>query len=107
VVCQQNDWSNNVSLGAKHVKTESLTNAKQLQLEFWTAFREFVLDQKTIIKPRKPQPQVWMSFSIGRAGIQLTAVASTWDSAKENYDSSGTRNVRQQCKGIFRAAFRA
>jgi hypothetical protein len=85
VVCEPNDWSQNVTAGARRVVEGELTPARQIQLEFWTAFREYAIEHSRVIKPTKPLPQQWMSMSIGRSGFQLTAVASTWDSEAESY----------------------
>jgi hypothetical protein len=79
IVCAPNNWTQNVAQAKKSVEHGELTSAKQLQLEFWTSFRELVLDRETIIKPTKPLPQPWMGFSIGRTGFYLVAVASTQD----------------------------
>jgi hypothetical protein len=79
IVCAPNNWTQTVSNKKKVIEQGDLTGAKQLQLEFWTAFREHVLDQDTIIKPTKPLPQVWMNISIGRSGFALVTVASTTD----------------------------
>lgn len=51
--------------------------AKQLKLEYWTAFREVIEAAEGPIKPKKPQPQHWQDFSIGRSGIWLSSVINT------------------------------
>lgn len=91
VVCKPNDWSKTVAEGAVRVEGEALTEAKQIQLEFWTAFREYVLEQDTRIKPTKPFPQHWMNIAIGRAGFHLAAIASFWDSEAGSYDNNEVR----------------
>ena len=91
IVCQPNDWSQSVAVGATRVEAGELTSAKQLQIEFWTGFREFVLDQTTFIKPTKALPQAWMSISIGRSGFGLSGIASMWNSETESYDSHELR----------------
>jgi hypothetical protein len=91
VVCQPNDWSQNVSEGAKVVEGGDATSARQLQLELWTAFRDYAIEHSKIIKPTKPLPQTWMSMSIGRSGFQLVAVASTWHSQSTSYEQHELR----------------
>jgi len=54
-----------------------LTGSRQSQLKFWTAFREYLLGQGTDLKPRKPSPQTWYEFAIGKAGYSLCAIAVT------------------------------
>lgn len=91
IVSKPNDWAKSVAEGKKDVESGSLTEGKKLQLEFWTAFREFVRNEDTGIKPTKPGPQHWMTISIGRTGFCLGAIASLWDSASESYDSHELR----------------
>lgn len=91
VVSKPNDWSRSVAAGAASVEMENLTGAKELQLRFWTDFRDFVEARKTVIRPTKPLPQNWMNISIGRSGFRLIAVASTWDSELNSYESNEIR----------------
>jgi hypothetical protein len=91
IVCAPNNWTQTVSAAKRTVEQGELTGTKQLQLEFWTAFREHVLDRETVIKAVKPLPQLWMSFSIGRSGFSLAAVASTQDSEAADPDSHHLR----------------
>jgi hypothetical protein len=91
VVCKPNDWTKTVAAGAAKVQAEALTEAKQLQLEFWRAFREYAIEHGSTIKPTKPQPQHWMSVALGRSGFRLSAIASLWDSVAESYESNELR----------------
>jgi hypothetical protein len=86
IVAKPNDWSKDVSGGKARVEVGDLTDTKQMQLEFWTAFRDFASNSK-IIRPTKPRPQHWMNMSIGRSGFNLTAVASLWSAESESYDT--------------------
>jgi hypothetical protein len=91
VVCKPNDWSKTVAAGAAQVEKESLTDAKRVQLEFWTAFRSHVEEKGSRVKPTKPLPQHWMNIALGRSGFKLAAVASFWDSVAETGDSHELR----------------
>ena len=53
-----------------------LTPARRLYLEYWTAHREHLEQRNRVIKPRKPYPQPWMSFAVGRSNFHLHAWAS-------------------------------
>lgn len=88
VVSKPNDWSKTVAEGASRVE---LTEAKQLQLDFWTEFRTYAEDHAVSIKPTKPLPQHWMNLAIGRTGFGLSAIASLWNSEREHYDSNEVR----------------
>jgi hypothetical protein len=91
IVCKPNDWSKTVAAGAARVGRDSLTESKQLQLDFWTGFRQFVQDHGNRIKATKPLPQHWMNIALGRSGFRLAAVASLYDSVAETYDSHELR----------------
>lgn len=90
LVSGPNDWTQDVTKGKKIVEGE-LTPARQMQLEFWTDFREYVLDKGSIIKPTKPLPQMWMNIAIGRTGFTLVPVVSTQDADAVGDDSHQLR----------------
>jgi hypothetical protein len=77
IVSKPNDWSRSVQLEA--AKSAELTDTKQLQLRFWSAFREHMEASKSFISCQKPAPQNWTSHPLGRSGIRLSSVISTWD----------------------------
>jgi hypothetical protein len=65
IVSKPNDWTKSISRGAASVYSENLTDAKKLQLEYWSSFRELLLENSKIIKPQKALPQHWTNFAIG------------------------------------------
>lgn len=79
IVSKPNDWTKSVSRGAANVLLDNLTDAKKLQLEYWTAFREFLLENSNKIRPQKPLPQHWTNFAIGRSYFHLSAFLNTRD----------------------------
>src|SRR5205085_1980692 len=90
VVCKPNDWNKTVAAEAAQAQAEGLSEAKQLQLEFWRAFWDYVTEHGSIIKPRKPQAANWMDVSpgLGRTGFRLAAVASFRGSTADESDES-------------------
>ena len=76
MVSKPNDWTK----GAYPKRTGELTAHQQLQLELWTAFKEYMTQHQSDIKCQKPLPQGWMWHPIGRAGIRLASITSIWDS---------------------------
>jgi hypothetical protein len=88
LVSKPNDWSKIIVERTTRVE---LTDAKELQLSFWTAFRDFVARQHTPIRATKPLPQHWMNIAIGRSGFGLAAIASFWNSEAESYDTNEVR----------------
>lgn len=91
VVCKPNDWSKTVKSGARDVERGSLTESKQLQLDFWGSFRQFVEEHGQRIKATKPLPQHWMNIALGRTGFRLAAIASLYDSVAATYESHELR----------------
>lgn len=88
IVSKPNDWTRTVSEAASRGE---LTEAKETQVAFWTAFKEFVSQYDTPVRTTKPRPQHWMAMGIGRSGFQISAVASFWDSVAESFDSHEVR----------------
>lgn len=82
IVCQPNDWAKTVKESAR--SAEAMTDTRQLQLEFWTAFKEYVAEHPADFRCSKPQAENWMTISIGRSEFQLWAVASTRNTENEN-----------------------
>jgi hypothetical protein len=77
VVSKPNDWTRSVSKAAKKIATEALTGTKSAQLEYWTSFREFLLENNSSIRPQKPFPIHWANYKIGRAGFKLGALLNS------------------------------
>ncbi|QDU39201.1 hypothetical protein Mal4_35380 [Maioricimonas rarisocia] len=91
IVSSPNDWSKTASKAAKAAEAGNLTPTQQLQLEFWTAFREYVETKKASFKPTKAYPQTWMTLTLGKSGVVMTAIASAWDSESQSYDKNEIR----------------
>ncbi len=76
IVSKPNDWSKTVKNTAAAGTTE-LTDIKRLQLEYWTAFRQFMEESGSFVRCQKPAPQHWTSFAIGRSYFHLVAKVNT------------------------------
>lgn len=79
IVCKPNDWSRSVISAAKTAADGTLTENQQLQLEYWTAFREHMISSGGVVKPTKAHPQGFMDFSLGKSGIWLEASINVRD----------------------------
>jgi len=77
IISQPNDWTRNVGQAAKRIENEALTEKRQKQLAFWTAFRARLAATNSSIRSQKPYPQHWTNLSIGRAGMHLAATMHT------------------------------
>lgn len=76
IVSQPNDWVRTLSASRQSTAGE-LTPTKQMQLEYWTAFKEFLEERNSFLKSQKPFPQHWSNFAIGRSGFYLAAQMNT------------------------------
>lgn len=74
IVCQPNEWSRTVREGA----AGKVTEIKELQFRFWTAFRDYMAANSRI-RCQKVYPQHWMNHPIGRSGFHLTSITSTFN----------------------------
>jgi len=73
IVCSPNEW-------AQSVKDSTRTSHSETQLirqEFWSGLREYMTNNKTSIKPRKPHVEHWYDFAIGRSGFHLSLTINT------------------------------
>ena len=56
------------------------TPYRQIQLKFWTEFRQHMESKGSFIKCQKPLPQSWTNYTLGRSGVHLASVVSIWNS---------------------------
>lgn len=80
VVSRPNDWIRSVAEETSP-RRKNLTPTKLQQQDFWSALMKRLKDSKSPIRPKKPRPQHWMGFSIGRAGFNLLG----WLNSKEKW----------------------
>lgn len=72
VVSKPNDWSRSVAQAARAIDEVDLSEIKTLQLEYWTEFHAALKKENGPISGnRKPQPQSWMAYSVGRTYFNL------------------------------------
>ncbi len=83
VVSQPNDWARTVKDAAS---AGGLTDHKQLQLKFWTAFRAYMEEKGSFVKCQKPAPHHWNNQAIGRSGVHLTSIISSWNSVTNSWN---------------------
>jgi hypothetical protein len=75
LVSKPNEWSHSVAQAARAIDDAELSDTRVMQREYWGALHP-VLDLMAgpVSGARKPQPQSWMGYSIGRSGFNLLAV---------------------------------
>ena len=60
-------------------KSGKLSEARQLQLDWWTAFQAALLDNKIVASAAAPRPQYWFDVPLGRTGIFLSNTVNTYE----------------------------
>lgn len=72
IVSKPNDWSRNTKTEAR----KELTDAKKLQLRYWTSLRQYAEDNDTVLTYQKPNPQHWMNFTLGKTNCKAVSAIS-------------------------------
>ncbi len=89
LISQPNDWSKTVRPDPS--PKLGISGTQNLQLRFWTAFREYLNEHSSILRPPKPYPCNWMSFAVGRSGFTLAAVTSFWNNEAGEWNKGELR----------------
>lgn len=75
IISKPNDWSRSVAKAARAIDDAELSDTRQKQRAYWADFHQELNKVKGPISgERKPQPQSWMGYSIGRTGFNIEAV---------------------------------
>lgn len=77
IVSKPNDWTSSVAQAAKSIVDADLSDTKRTQFEFWTKFKDYLLEHSDAITPQKPLPQHWATYRIGRSGFHMAATLNT------------------------------
>ncbi len=77
IVSKPNDWTSSVAQAAKSIVDADLSDTKRTQFEFWTKFKDYLLEHSSTITPQKPLPQHWATYRIGRSGFHMAATLNT------------------------------
>src|SRR5215510_12155532 len=67
IVCKPNDWTRSIQKAAEG----ELSEHKQMQFKFWTAFRNFMEEKQSSVRCQKPNPLHWMTHGIGKTGFHM------------------------------------
>jgi hypothetical protein len=69
VVSQPNDW-------IQQSDVPEMSDTAALYHEYWTSFRNYLKDKGSALKIGKPQPQMWMTYPVGKSTFHLTSAIS-------------------------------
>jgi hypothetical protein len=93
------------------VSEGELTDLRQLQLEFWTAFHEFLIERSSVIDPGEAHPLNAMTYAIGHAHFVLQAVIKVQEQSIElclavrGPDRKAHYHLLHRQKGAIEASF--
>src|ERR1017187_2502491 len=79
VVCKPNDWDATVRQAAETLTDDEATPSQNLRIKYWTAFRAYLQERKSKLRPQKPARDDWYSFSIGTSRAHTGALIITRD----------------------------
>jgi hypothetical protein len=58
---------------------DELSDARKLQLDFWTTFRERLLEAGVVASAQTPRGQYWFDVPVGRSRFVLSNIANTYE----------------------------
>jgi hypothetical protein len=74
IVSKPNDWSQSVAQAARAIDDTELSETRIMQRAYWTAFDKVLSALGGPVSGgKKPQPQSWMAYSIGRSHFSVGA----------------------------------
>lgn len=73
IVSKPNEWTRSITQASRRIESEALSETKKVQLDFWVALQK-ALEGHSFLRSRKPRPQHWTTYSIGRTGMHLGAI---------------------------------
>ncbi len=78
IISQPNEWESTVKTIKQGIEAGNLSDARQLQFEFWSGFREYILQNNSPIKPAKPKPNNILEYAaMGRSDTRLQSFLNT------------------------------
>lgn len=70
IISKPNNWSKAVQKAARSIDDEALGDTQLMRLAYWEALHDVLNERQGPISGlRKPQPNNWMDYSVGRAGF--------------------------------------
>lgn len=76
IASKPNDWTKTISSIRQSAETQ-LSPTKQLHLEYWESFNDYLETNHSLIRRRTALPQNWCNFAIGHSGFYLSTSINT------------------------------
>lgn len=83
IVAKPNDWAKAVRGGTS--ESTEVTEWNQGRMAFWSLFCDLARKKGTKIRLPEPRARPYMRFTLGRSGISISAVASTFNTATSKF----------------------
>ena len=99
IISRPNTWTKNIREVSQH--SGELSDIKKNQLAYWNAFRDYVSESGSTVKPHRAEPQHWNNSRIGRSGFWLAARVNSQSSKI----SADLRMKTATSKAIFHTFF--
>lgn len=77
IVCQPNDWENTVRDEAEKLTGDTANRSQNLRIKYWSAFRAYLQEKKSKLRPQKPSRDHWYTFGIGTSRAHTAALLIT------------------------------
>ena len=75
-----NDWSRTTSNAKKAIEDRTLTEPRQMLLDYWTAFGHALSTQSRRVRAVKPLAQNWITHGVGKSGVHINGVLNRRES---------------------------
>lgn len=76
LVSQPNDWAKSVRTAAEASPTSGASETRNLYLEFWSQFWQFMEGRGSPVRIGKPTGDSWIDLGLGRTRVNLVATIS-------------------------------
>ena len=79
VVSKPNDWTRSVAESTRRISEGGLSETKELQLRYWTAFRALMESRESPVRFPSPRAAHWINCGIGRSFATLVPTVNSRD----------------------------
>ena len=83
IVSKPNDWTKGQAGIRTRFSSSEITDIQKNQLEYWAELRNYLESNNSLLNARKPRPQYWYNFAIGRSKFHLSARIKSRDKILE------------------------
>jgi hypothetical protein len=101
VVSKPNDWEATVDNAKEAIAAEEGNRSQKLRLRYWAAFRDYLLEHQSTLRPQKPSQDHWYSFGIGTSRAHTSALLIT----RDNEIAVELRMHADDAKDIYRELY--